>query len=245
MLTAFFALRLRSFWLLSLLVAGPVNVFGSTGELGERAAAAVRTVLTTAAAGTPESRVRLLDAALVGNRITLNFSGEVHELGLGSRRFEEFAHEVDEAASDVLRDHLTAIEFELRIGGVPLHILMEKLDRDGAPATARDTRPPEPSVPPAQGVAGRRVAISPGHGYYFNGANWVLQRPFLQGIVEDFVNHDITAYLNNLLVADGADVRPTRNLDRAAGAGESGFPKWQEAARYHVKALGADPSVWN
>ncbi len=100
-------------------------------------------------------------------------------------------------------------------------------------------------MPPAQGVAGRRVAISPGHGYYFNGANWVLQRPFLQGIVEDFVNHDITAYLNNLLVADGADVRPTRNLDRAAGAGESGFPKWQEAARYHVKALGADPSVWN
>jgi pyruvate/2-oxoglutarate dehydrogenase complex dihydrolipoamide acyltransferase (E2) component len=48
-----------------------------------------------------------------------------------------------------------------------------------------------------------------------------------------------------LLVADGADVRSTRNLDRAAGLGETGFPRWQEAARYHVKALGADASVWN
>jgi len=140
MFTESFAPRLRLFCLLSLLVVGPYNLVGATAGLGERAAAAVRAVLTTAASGTPESRVRLLDAALVGNRITLNFSGEVHELGLGSRRFEEFAHEIDEAASAVLRDHLTAIEFELRIGGVPLHILLEKLDRDGAPATARDTR---------------------------------------------------------------------------------------------------------
>jgi hypothetical protein len=39
-------------------------------------------------------------------------------------------------------------------------------------------------------------------------------------------------------------VFPTRG-EPAAGAGESGFPRWQEAARYHVKALGADASVWN
>ena len=101
------------------------------------------------------------------------------------------------------------------------------------------------TVPPTQGLAGRRIAISPGHGYYLNGTTWGLQRPFLQGIVEDFVNHDIVTHLNSLLVAGGADVRPTRNVDRGAGNGESGFPKWQEAARYHVKALGADASVWN
>ena len=37
----------------------------------------------------------------------------------------------------------------------------------------------------------------------------------------------------------------TGQLDRAAGNGESGFPRWQEAARYHVKALGAPASLWN
>jgi N-acetylmuramoyl-L-alanine amidase len=73
----------------------------------------------------------------------------------------------------------------------------------------------------------------------------VLQRGYWQGIVEDFVNHEMITLLRDELIAVGADVRPTRNLDRTAGPGESGFPRWQEAARYHVKALGADPSVWN
>ena len=90
------------------------------------------------------------------------------------------------------------------------------------------------------------MVISPGHGYYLNDTSrWVLQRTPYFGIVEDFVNHDIVSALNTLLVEAGADVRPTRNLDRTAGLGETGFPKWQEAARYHVKALGADASVWN
>lgn len=217
----------------------------ANADLGERAAVAVRAALGQATPGTTESRIRLLDASLGANRLTLNFSGDVHELGLGSRRFEEFAHEVDEAASEVLREHLSAIEFELRIDGEPLHILLDKMDRGNAPTIARDVRPPTETPPAIQGVAGRRIAISPGHGYYLNGSTWGLQRPVLQGIVEDFVNHDIVTNLNSLLVAGGADVRPTRNLDRGAGNGESGFAKWQEAARYHVKAIGADASVWN
>ena len=245
MIIAFLAPLRRSIWLLLWVMVVPAGARGETVSIGERAAAAVRTALSHAEPGTAESRIRLLDAALEGNRLTLNFSGEVHELGLGSRRFEEFAHEVDEAASDVLREHLRAMEFEFRIDGVPLPTLFEKSERGGAPTIARDARPPEVLEPRTQGVTGRRIAISPGHGYYLNGTTWGLQRPFLQGIVEDFVNHDIVTQLNALLVAGGADVRPTRNLDRVAGNGESGFAKWQEAARYHMKALGADASVWN
>ena len=95
-------------------------------------------------------------------------------------------------------------------------------------------------------LAGRRVVISPGHGYYFNeSSRWVLQRDPYFGIVEDFVNHDIVTELNASLLAIGTDVYSTRNLDRNAGLGESGFPKWQEAARYHLKAIGAPDSVWN
>ncbi len=245
MRTVPFVLRLRSIWLCSLMALVPAGAMATTGDLRERAAAAVRTALGQATPGSMESRIRLLDAALEGNRITLNFSGEVHELGLGSRSFEEFAHEVDEAASEVLRDRLTTIEFDLRIDGVPLPQLFEKRERGDAPAVARAARPLTGTGPSIQGLAGRRIAISPGHGYYLNGTNWGLQRPVLQGIVEDFVNHDFVTHLNSLLVAAGADVRPTRNLDRSAGVGESGFAKWQEAARYHVKALGADASVWN
>ena len=90
------------------------------------------------------------------------------------------------------------------------------------------------------------MVISPGHGYYLNDTSrWVLQRTPYFGIVEDFVNHDIVTDLYAALLEVGAEVASTRNLDRNAGLGESGFPKWQEAARYHLKAIGVPESVWN
>jgi D-alanyl-D-alanine carboxypeptidase len=96
-------------------------------------------------------------------------------------------------------------------------------------------------------LGGRGITISPGHGWYWNEAEneWLLQRDYFWGIVEDFVNADIAMYLNTALVATGADVRPTRDLDKTAGIGESGYPKWEEAARYYIKSLGAPSSVWD
>lgn len=188
-------------------------------------------------------RVRLLDASLAGNRLLLNFSRELFDLGLGSLAFERFSRAGHRAAADVLREHYSDFEIHTQIEGTPLHHL---LPRVGPPATARSLLPPvEGPAPAVVGLAGRRVAVSPGHGYYLNGANWVLQRSYWQGIVEDFVNHDMIVLVRDELATAGAAVLPTRNLDRAAGNGESGFPKWQEAARYHIKALGADPSIWN
>ncbi|MCX6932812.1 MAG: N-acetylmuramoyl-L-alanine amidase [Verrucomicrobia bacterium] len=224
----------------------PIFAASNPVSLGARAAAAVAAALPTSAPPEIAGRIRLLAASLEGSRLKLNFSREVLELGLGSGAFEAFAHEIDEAASAVLETELRTFDLYFLIDGVPLERLFESKENVSVPSVARDAvLLPAPPVHSAQALSGRRVAISPGHGYYFTGSIWGLQRPFLQGIVEDFVNHDFVTILNNLLVADGADVRPTRNLDRNAGNGESGFPKWQEAARYHVKALGADPSVWN
>jgi N-acetylmuramoyl-L-alanine amidase len=224
----------------------PMFAASNPVSLGARAAAAVAAALPTSAPPEIAGRIRLLAASLEGSRLNLNFSREVLELGLGSGAFEAFAHEIDEAASAVLETELRTFDLYFLIDGVPLERLFESKETVSVPSVARAAvLLPAPPVRSAQALSGRRVAISPGHGYYFTGSIWGLQRPFLQGIVEDFVNHDFVTILNNLLVADGADVRPTRNLDRNAGNGESGFPKWQEAARYHVKALGADPSVWN
>ena len=224
----------------------PMFAASNPVSLGARAAAAVAVALPTSAPPEIAGRIRLLAASLEGSRLNLNFSREVLELGLGSGAFEAFAHEIDEAASAVLETELRTFDLYILIDGVPLERLFESKENVSVPPVARDAvLLPAPPVRSAQALSGRRVAISPGHGYYFTGSIWGLQRPFLQGIVEDFVNHDFVTILNNLLVADGADVRSTRNLDRNAGNGESGFPKWQEAARYHVKALGADPSVWN
>jgi N-acetylmuramoyl-L-alanine amidase len=235
---------------LAFLFFGPLEnpMFAASNpvSIGARAAAAVAAALPTSAPPEIAGRIRLLAASLEGSRLNLNFSREVLELGLGSGAFEAFAHEIDEAASAVLETELRTFDLYFLIDGVPLERLFESKETVSVPSVARAAvLLPAPPVRSAQALSGRRVAISPGHGYYFTGSIWGLQRPLLQGIVEDFVNHDFVTILNTLLVADGADVRSTRNLDRNAGNGESGFPKWQEAARYHVKALGADPSVWN
>ena len=207
------------------------------------ATAAVRDAL---AANSAAPRIRLLDTALVAHRLTLNFSRELLDLGLGTLAFEEFSAGVNRAAGDALRGALATFEIDTAVEGVPLPRLFASLDAAALISAPRPPFPPRAAADPAPlPLAGRRLAISPGHGYYFTGTRWALQRPFLTGIVEDFVNHDFVSQLNALLLETGADVRPTRNLDRTAGPGESGFPLWQEAARYHVKALGADPSVWN
>ena len=208
---------------------------------------AIATALSTGPDGTGAASVDLLAASLSGRRVTLNFSRQVLALGPGSIRFEAFFARVHRAAGDVVRADLNTFEIQTEIEGLPLERWLPPAPRLGPPPIARQLSPaPLPVAPALQPLAGRRIAISPGHGYYLlGGTAYVLQRSYFSGIVEDFVNHDIVSALNTLLVEAGADVRPTRNLDRSAGVGETGFPKWQEAARYHVKALGADAAVWN
>ncbi|MSU48413.1 MAG: hypothetical protein EXS37_04855 [Opitutus sp.] len=237
--------------------AGPwppaAGVPGSTARQLSTAAASIREALAAPPADPPPGaivrEIRLIDATLSGGRLTLNFSREVLDLGPGSLVFEAWMHRINHAASDALIADLTTFEIYTTIEDVPLHLLINAAGPASgvAPPRAPQIAPSGATpVPASQALAGRRIAISPGHGYYLNDASrWVLQRDFYFGIVEDFVNHDIVTYLNQLLLDVGADARPTRNLDRNAGIGESGFPKWQEAARYHLKAIGADPSVWN
>ena len=183
--------------------------------------------------------VRLLGATLHDRLLTLDFSRELLALEPDHVDFERFSRAIHVAAADVLRTALPSFEVATRIEGVPLSQFLRP------PLPALPLAPRLSLPPPRAALANRRIAVSPGHGYYLNGSTYVLQRSFWSGIVEDFVNHDIVTQLNAALVEAGAQVIPTRNLDRNAGVGETGFPKWQEAARYHVKAVGADPSVWN
>jgi N-acetylmuramoyl-L-alanine amidase len=188
--------------------------------------------------------IRLLAATLEGERLTVDLGGEAYALRPGSATFALLTRRVQFAAVETLHARLPRMEIELRIAGVPLPDLIGELHagpaRAAAPVTAVD------AAPPRAALNGRRIALSPGHGYYLNAAGrYVLQRSFFTGIVEDFVNHDFVTLIAAQLSAWGADVRPLRPLDRDAGNGESGFPRWQEAARYHAKALGAAESVWN
>lgn len=187
--------------------------------------------------------IGLRAVTLDGERLTVDLGGEAFALRPGSRAFALLTNRVQFAAGEALHGRVSAMQIELRIAGVPLPELIGELH--AGPARAAAPAAPVDIAPARAALNGRRIALSPGHGYYLNGARYVLQRSFFTGIVEDFVNHDFVTLVAAQLAGWGADVRPLRQLDRNSGDGETGFPRWQEAARYHVKALGADTSVWN
>lgn len=223
-------------------VPSPANPAAAGSNV--RLATEVATAIGSALAAGPEQGVRLLRADLRDTRLELDFSAELAALGPGGAEFEAFSRRIHRAVGDILSPGLPAYEVRTSIAGTPLHELLAPAD---AVSTRRPLRePPGSAAPATSALALRRIAISPGHGYYQNPAGaWVLQRGYWQGIVEDFVNHDMITVVRDELQAAGAEVLATRNLDRAAGAGESGFPRWQEAARYHLKAIGAPATVWN
>jgi N-acetylmuramoyl-L-alanine amidase len=230
--------------LLGVFAVGSATADTAPADSHTRLAKEVAAAIESAIAAGPEPSVRLLRADLRDSRLELDFSGELAAIGPGSAAFEAFSRRIHRATGDVLARELASYEVRTSIAGTPLHELLVSSDTVLRQRPLRDA--PEPTTPSAAALALRRIAISPGHGYYQNTAGrWVLQREYWQGIVEDFVNHDMITLVRDELQTAGAEVLSTRNLDRAAGTGESGFPRWQEAARYHLKALGAPASVWS
>ena len=112
-------------------------------------------------------------------------------------------------------------------------------DEPAAPPEIRDAVTPGP-------LAGVRIALSPGHGLYWNEffEAWRYQRIEFWGIREDTLNAQIMRYLQAALVNQGATVIQTRELDFSAGTGITGYPAWHESARRYAIAAGLPSWIW-
>lgn len=174
------------------------------------------------------------------NEVTINLGAEMLRYGVGSRQFEDVVHTLHQRAYEALEGRVTNPEFSVLIDGIPLATWFAS-EQPLRAATLDSTR----DVAHTKSVAGRRVALSPGHGYWLGGGRWQLQRSYFFGIVEDFINTEFITELDTVMRGAGANIRPTRELNRQAGIGESGFPKWQESSRYYVKSKGAPEAVWD
>ena len=126
------------------------------------------------------------------------------------------------------------ISYKFTVDGVPLEQFLPRLEAR-ASRTFRSI---------AEGGA---VVVSPGHGLYWDEAlgTWHLQRPRIQGIVEDLVNWDIARYVGDELLAAHINAQMARYTERDEVAGPSGSPRWQEAAKYFIQMLGAPDEIWN
>jgi N-acetylmuramoyl-L-alanine amidase len=92
------------------------------------------------------------------------------------------------------------------------------------------------------------IVINPGHGWYSDTKSneWKLQRPYFNGIVEDFINIELAIELNVLLVDSGFNTLSTRELDQNAPVHSSGYPMWQMGAREYLEDLSTLPEyIWN
>lgn len=95
-------------------------------------------------------------------------------------------------------------------------------------------------------LSGRRITVSPGHGWYWTGSAYYTQRGGNCGLeTEDFHNLRITLYLNTFLEADGATVFRTRETNLNRGNHPlSGKPWWQMCAPFYLYDKGYPQSVY-
>ncbi len=189
----------------------------------------------------------LIEAKVTGEKITIDLSSEIFDHGFGGHALEDALSRIYFAAGEAMLGKNQHIEFTTLIEGKPLAQFFAQDDAyaKGKLLSGESIKPFTPKAG-ASPLVGRRIAISPGHGYYQNTSGvYVLQREVISGIVEDFVNAEITINLKQFLDAGGALVRSARNLDKSAGLGISKNPKWQESAREHIRALGVNYNIWN
>jgi len=131
------------------------------------------------------------------------------------------------------------------VGAAPL--VDYRFTIDGLPLEQFVPQPAARSRPARTLAEGGTILVSPGHGWYWDEtvSYWHLQRPRVRGIVEDLVNWDIARYLRDELLAANINAQMTRYPERDDTAGPSGNPRWQEAGKYFIQALGAPAEIWN
>jgi N-acetylmuramoyl-L-alanine amidase len=186
-----------------------------------------------------ESGGEVRDVTMQGEALVINLSQEVLPDGVyDDALFTQLQSDLDQAFN-INQIFLTTFKVEgelLEYWGRPLPDFSEKAE------------PPSTREVPGDGpLAGIKVALSPGHGLYWNEdmSEWRYQRIEFWGIREDTINSEIMRYVQFLLESQGAAVIQLRELDKYAGTGFTGYPKWHESARQYAIALKLPDWIWD
>lgn len=197
---------------------------------------------------TPEQAGRVLTTAIPpGTKILgVKMDGDTAVVEFSKR----ITADLDEARLSAIFDQ---VRNTLRQFGIEGSI---KLMADGK--LLSDYLPPTPSIQPQHGAAprqlivnslsSRKITLSPGHGYYWNGSGWYTQRPVYCSPLnqEDFHNLEMVQYLETYLLNDGATVKMVRCTDKSYGNSPwpGSHPWWQMGACYWLQNLGYPGSVY-
>jgi N-acetylmuramoyl-L-alanine amidase len=183
---------------------------------------------------------RLVASHRAGSTLTLTFDATLLQTAPGCA-LEHALEQINKTAlgDPTVRDLLLAIE--QADGSV---VDLGELLGHGQPA------PPKPMVPsslnalvsPWGALAGKRIAISPGHGYYWHSTlGWTTQRGTIDGLIEDIHTAEIcNQYLIPCLHNLGADVVLTREHGEVPSDGlvdnDAGAPAYTETGGWSTSA---------
>lgn len=186
------------------------NMHRQGHDLQQRLHEVVHHVLTE-----QNSTVRLLSLRFDGRSLTLDFSTEVL-LVQGTTGFEDLMRSINNRINDVLE--VAGLSNQRSFD----YVILSAGQRLGPLPKVPERRYKIEQLPTTKSITGKKISINPGHGWYTtSNGNWALQRPWLSGIVEDFINVDLAIELDTKLTGLGAQTLATRNLNKLAGNHES------------------------
>ena len=186
-----------------------------------------------------ETGAQVLSVKFVGEALVIDLSREVLPEGIYDEAvFTELQSDLD-TAFQINQMFLTTFKVEGE--------LLEYWGRPEPDFTTTAEYPTDRELPGSGPLAGVKIAISPGHGLYWNEtySEWMYQRGTFNGIGEDTLNVEIMRYLKAALESQGATVIQLREFDPNAGTGVTGYPAWYEDARQYAIALGLPSWIWN
>ena len=142
----------------------------------------------------------------------------------------------------------TARQFDLDarvlVSGEPISVLRHpqpEIEQRSVPLAP----PGEPL--PSGPLSGKKICLSAGHGYFWNGSSWLTQRPVYCAPLsnEDFHNVVHAIMLKAYLEAEGATVIDTREMNKNRGTSpHASKPWWQLAAPPYLYDRGYPVSVY-
>ncbi len=181
------------------------------------------------------SGARLLGVKVEGEVVVIDLSQEILPTGkFEAKPFEQITQSLNEQLQLQQQYMLT-----FKVEG-------KTLDRWGMPVPDIKQPAQDDTITIQSGpLAGKKIALNPGHGRYYTGSAWSWQRGWWWDIIEDLVNTEIQMYVAQYLNNVGATVIYLREPDKNAGNGNSGSPRWQEATKHYMEYLGAPSTVWN
>lgn len=210
-----------------------------------------------------EAAVRALVAgpteAEIGQGISTAIPSGVSIIGLsiaGDSAVIDLSQDVIAGLDESLLDAIFS-QFRTTLGDFP-SIMSIKLTSDEKPLSSYLAPAPEVSVPQAQppapivgasGLSGKKIAVGPSHGRFWNGSGWYWQRSdpcgLGEAVLEDTNSIRLVQFLKQYLTQDGATFICPRQLDESHCCnGYEGQPWWKMAAYSWLRANGLPTSVW-